>query len=203
MAASTRSLQKLRRELAHVAARIIAVDGMNDYLAAKKKAALQLGLPINRNLPTNQEVEQALIDYQNLFQQESVPRLLHQRRRVAVGAMKLLREYSPVLTGAVLNGTATQQSSVDLHVFTDEPEQICFLLDEHGIPSQLMEKTLRHGNNESVDYPVYHFRAEDIPVNLIVMPLKWKHRPPLSPVDGKPMKRAALAKVLDLLDMNE
>lgn len=200
MAASTRSPQKLRQELAHVAARIIAVDGMNDYLAAKKKAALQLGLPVNRNLPTNQEVEQALIDYQNLFQQESVSRHLQQRRRIAVSAMKLLQDYSPVLTGAVLNGTATQQSSVDLHVFTDEPEQIRFLLEEYGIPSQIMAKTLRHGNNETVDYPVYHFRAEDIPVNLIVMPLKWKHRAPLSPVDGKPMKRADIDKVRNLLD---
>jgi len=200
MPAPTRSTLKLRQELAHIAARIIAVDGMNDYLAAKKKAALQLGLPINRNLPTNQEVEQALIDYQNLFQHQSVSRLLHHRRRIAANAMKLLQQYSPVLTGNVLHGTATQQSSVDLHVFTDEPEQVRFLLDEYGIPSQLMEKTLRHGNNESVDYPVYHFRAEDIPVNLIVIPLKWQHRPPLSPVDGKPMKRAALDKVLSLIN---
>lgn len=198
MATSTRSLQKRRQELAHIAARIMAVDGINDYLAAKKKAALQLGLPTGKNLPTNLEVEQALIDYQNLFRHDS--RHLHTRRHIALGAMKLLRAFSPVLVGPVLKGTATHQSSVDLHIFTDEPEQIRFLLDDYGIPSQLMAKTLRHGNNASVDYPVYHFRAEDIPVNLVVMPLKHRHTAPLSPIDGKPMKRADLDKVMDLLN---
>lgn len=198
--AATRSLQKLRQELAHVAARLIAVDGVNDYLAAKKKAALQLGLPVNRNLPTNQEVEQALVEYQSLFQSEAVADILRQRRRIAVSAMNLLADFSPVLVGAVLNGTATHQSGVDLHVFSDEPEQVRFLLEEHGIPVQLMDKTLRHGNNETVDYPVYHFRAEDVPVNLVVMPDKRRRMPPLSPVDGKPMQRASLEKVLELVD---
>lgn len=195
---STRSLQKLRQELAHAAARIIAVDGINDYLAAKKKAALQLGVPTGKHLPTNLEVEQALIDYQSLFQNDYEH--LYTRRRIAVAAMKLLQAFSPVLVGPVLNGTATHQSSVDLHVFTDEPEQIRFLLDEHGIPCQLTDKTLRHGNNETSDYPVYHFHAEDIPVKLVVMPLRRRFIAPLSPVDGKPMKRAALDKVLELVD---
>jgi hypothetical protein len=197
---SARSLQKRRLELAHAAARLIAVDGINDFLAAKKKAAEQLGLPVNRHLPTNVEVEQALVEYQTLFQSEASAGHVYQRRRVAVGAMRLLQDFAPVLVGPVLNGTATHQSPVDLHVFTDEPEQIRFLLEEYGIPSQLLDKTLRHANNETIEYPVYHFRAEDIPVNLVVMPLRRRHSAPLSPVDGKPMERAALGKVMDLIN---
>lgn len=197
----TRSPQKLRLELAHEAARLIARDGINDYMAAKRKAALRLGVPPGRHLPANSEVEQALAEYQNLFQSESQPRHLHNLRRIAGNAMRLLQDFCPVLTGAVLSGTASRHSPIDLHVFSDEPEQIGFVLDEYAIPYRLMNKSLKHGRNEASDYPVYHFRAEDIPVNLIVFPLNRMHNAPLSPVDGRPMQRASLDKVERLLDV--
>lgn len=199
MAAPNRSPQKLRLELAQEAARLIAQDGINDYMAAKRKAALRLGVPAGRHLPANSEVEEALAAYQNLFQSDSQPQHLNNLRRIAANAMQLLRDFRPVLTGAVLSGTATLHSPIDLHVFSDEPEQIGFVLDEYAIPYRLMNKSLKHGPNEANDYPVYHFRAEDIPVNLIVFPLNRMRNAPLSPVDGKPMKRAGLDKVERLL----
>jgi len=194
-----RSPQKLRLELAQQAAKLIAVDGVSDYMTAKRKAALQLGLPIGKYLPTNSEIEQALAAYQQLFQGDSQPRYLDNLRRIAGNAMRLLRDYRPLLVGPVLSGTATRHSHIDLHVFCDEPEQIGFLLERHGIPHRLLHRTLRHRSDESGDYPVYHFRAEDIPVNLIVLPLNRMHSAPLSPVDGKPMQRADLDKVEQLL----
>jgi len=203
MAAPTRSPQKLRLELAQEAARLIAEDGINDYMAAKRKAALRLGVPPGRHLPANSEVEQALAEYQSLFQSESQPLHLQSRRRIAGSAMRLLRDFRPVLTGSVLTGTASRHSHVDLHVFSDEPEQIGFLLDEHAIPYRLLGRTLKHTRNDSRDYPVYQFRAEDVPVNLIVIPLNRMHNAPLSPVDGKPMQRAGLDKVERLLDVSD
>jgi len=203
MAAQYRSAQKLRQQLAHQAAKLIAEDGINDFMAAKRKAALQLGLPAGRHLPTNSEVEAALTAYQGLFQRESQPRHLHALRRIAGNAMRLLQDFRPALVGPVLSGTASLHSHIHLHVFSDEPEQIGFLLDEHGIPHRLLSKTLKHGPNDSGDYPVYHFRAEDVPVNLIVFPLNRQHAAPLSPVDGKPMKRAGLEKVERMLEGQE
>lgn len=200
MPAPTRSPQKLRLELAQEAARLIAEDGINDYMAAKRKAALRLGVPPGRHLPANSEVEQALAAYQSLFQRETQPQHLLTLRRIAVSAIRLLQDFQPVLTGSVLTGTASRHSPVDLHVFTDEPEQIGFYLDEHAIPYRLQGKTLKHARNESHDYPVYQFRAGDVPVNLIVFPLGRRHNAPLSPVDGKPMQRAGLDKVERLLD---
>jgi hypothetical protein len=199
MAAQYRSAQKLRQQLAHQAAKLIAEDGINDFMTAKRKAALQLGLPAGRHLPTNSEVEAALTAYQGLFQRETQPRHLHTLRRIAGNAMRLLQDFRPALVGPVLSGTASLHSHIHLHVFSDEPEQIGFLLDEHGIPHRLLSKTLKHGPNDSGDYPVY-FRAEDVPVNLIVFPLNRQHAAPLSPVDGKPMKRAGLDKVERMLE---
>jgi hypothetical protein len=199
MPAQYRSPQKLRLELAQQAAKLIAVDGVSDYMTAKRKAALQLGIPVGKFLPTNSEIEQALVAYQHLFQGDSQPQHVNNMRRIAGNAMRLLRDYRPVLVGPVLSGTATRHSHIDLHVFSDEPEQIGFLLERHGIPHRLTNRSLKHRSNESGDYPAYHFRAEDIPVNLIVLPLNRMHNAPLSPVDGKPMQRAGLDKVEQLL----
>ena len=62
-----------------------------------------------------------------------------------------------------------------------------------------MIRTLKHSPNETEDHPAYHFRAEDIPINLIVLPLNRMHNAPLSPVNGKPMQRAGLDKVESIL----
>ena len=67
MPQSGKSSQNLRSEIAQLAARLIAVDGISDYRAAKRKAALQLGVKPDSFMPTNHEIEQALSDYQRLF----------------------------------------------------------------------------------------------------------------------------------------
>ena len=43
MSTRIKSSQKLRMEIAEVAAKLIAVDGALDYHTAKRKAAIQLG----------------------------------------------------------------------------------------------------------------------------------------------------------------
>jgi len=48
--------QQMRLRIAHLAARMIAEDGISDYGLAKRKAARQAGAPDSRNLPTNLEI---------------------------------------------------------------------------------------------------------------------------------------------------
>src|SRR5262249_44501735 len=60
----------LRRHLAHQAARLMAVDGVADFAAAKWKAARQAGLADSNLLPDNEEIEEALREYQALYQSE-------------------------------------------------------------------------------------------------------------------------------------
>jgi hypothetical protein len=58
----------LRRHIAYIAARMIAEDGIADYATAKQKAARQAGLADMNLLPDNQEIEEALREYQGLYQ---------------------------------------------------------------------------------------------------------------------------------------
>jgi predicted nucleotidyltransferase len=120
----------MRERIAHLAARLMAVDGIDDYALAKRKAARQAGAPDTRNLPNNDEVEHALRAYQQLYQaDEQRDRLRHLRQR-AREMMELLARFDPYLTGAVLSGSAGKYSDIDLLLFTDSMKDVeLFLLD--------------------------------------------------------------------------
>ena len=186
-------------ELARLAAKFLAVDGANDYLSAKRKAALQLGVQPDRGMPTNVEVEQALMEYQSLFQNSQQTALLHDMRRQAVNAMRLMESYWPRLVGPVLTGTATRHTEITLHLVSDEPEQIGFLLDEHAIPYTSCARTIKTGKSEKKDYPAYQFIADRTRILLVVFPERQKHVCPLSTITGKPMRRATVNEVEKLL----
>src|SRR5690606_23338070 len=100
------NIEQLRAEIAALAARLIAEDGV-DYGAAKQKAARQvLGNSRVRGkvMPDNYQIEDEVRTYNELFFSDSQPaRLLH-LRRLALRLMDELAPFSPFLTGAVLNG---------------------------------------------------------------------------------------------------
>ena len=58
-----------RRRIAHLAARIMVEDGVEDYALAKKKAARQAGIADTRHLPGNDEIDDALKSYQETFRE--------------------------------------------------------------------------------------------------------------------------------------
>lgn len=199
MAAGGRSARKIRIEIAQLAAKLIAVDGVSHYLAAKRKAALQLGIRQDRNMPTNLEIEQALADYERLFQADAQPAALEALRRTAVEAMTFLKPFSPRLVGPVLNGTATRHSEVTLHLYAEAVEDVGFFLEDHGVPHTHTEVFVRTRENDTQEFPAIRFIAGQDSVVLVVFRAKQRHMTPLSPVDGKTMRRAALREVKTLL----
>src|SRR5581483_1352972 len=116
--------RQMRGTIAHLAARLMAVDGIDDLALAKRKAARQAGAPETRNLPSNEEVEEALRAYQQLYQaEEQRVRLRHLRTR-ALEMMHLLSSFDPFLSGPVLSGAAGKYSDIDLHLFTDSVKDV-------------------------------------------------------------------------------
>ena len=193
-----KSHHKLRQEIAQIAAKLIAVEGVNDYLTAKRKAAIQIGISPEKHMPTNYDVEQALIDYQKLFQANSHPEKLKAQRLCAIRAMKFLSQFKPRITGPVLTGTATEFSEIDLHIHSDEPEKIGLFLDEHAIPYTCCEKSIKVNSTKSVEYPAYRFIAEKIQLILIVFPERQMNLIPISSITGKPMPRAVVSRLESL-----
>jgi hypothetical protein len=194
----------LRRALAQEAARIMAEHGIRDFLIAKRKAAERLGVIDGAALlPKNSEIESALAEYQRLFGRQSHLSALHAQRRAALSAMRCLSEFSPRLVGAVLSGTATEHSEVQLHLFTERAESVTLKLLDRGIPHAVTEKRVRFNAEQVRAFPGVRFEIEEQPIEATVFPTDGIRQAPVSPVDGRPMRRASTFEVEALLEQPE
>lgn len=190
---------RLRQLLAQEAARVIAESGLRDFAAAKQKAAANLRVEHTRNMPTNQEIEEALFAYQRLFRSDSQPAALLYLRKQAIAAMRLLERFQPRLVGPVLSGSADENSPVNLHLFANTAEEVGLFLLEQRIPFESSERRLRTGARQFTHYPLYRFVAGDSVIELTIFPVDSLRQAPYSPVDGRPMQRADLADAESLL----
>ncbi|HUA81905.1 MAG TPA: hypothetical protein VL997_16130 [Dyella sp.] len=188
-------VQRNRLRVAQEAARLMSEHGIRDFHRAKRKAAERLGVLDEQALPRNHEIEEALREHQRLFQGDSQPQLLRERREAAIEAMRFLERFEPRLVGAVLDGTADAHSAVCLHVFSDDPEAIGIYLRERGVPFETQTRRLRVSRDEQIEYPVLLFAADNLPFDLTVLPHNALRQAPLDRIDEKPMRRASLASV--------
>ena len=199
--AQTRTRER-RHRLAHEAARLMAESGIRDYHQAKLKAAERLGIFDDASLPRNREIEDALREYQRLFQRDSIP-ALRKRREAALRAMEFFTAFQPRLVGPVLEGTADARSPVMLHLYSDDPDAAPRFLEQHGIPAEGRSRRVRLDRERAADAPVWVFSAEELTFDLTVLPLDVLRQAPLSSTDEKPMKRASAGQVRQLLAEEE
>jgi len=195
--AQTRTRER-RHRLAHEAARLMAESGIRDYHQAKLKAAERLGIHDDASLPRNREIEDALREYQRLFQRDGAE-LLRQRREAALRALEFFAPFHPRLVGPVLDGTADARSPVSLHLHSDDAEAVARFLDQHGIPAEERSRRIRFDRAREGDVPVWLFGAEDATFDLTVLPLAVLRQAPLSAIDERPMARAGLAQVREVV----
>ena len=192
--------ENLRRALAQEAARIMAEHGIRDFGVAKRKAAERFGALDGAVLPKNTEIEMALAEYQRLFGGEEHLESLHAQRCAALSAMRHLGEFEPRLVGPVLSGTATEYSEVQLHLFADCAECVVLKLLDLGLAHEVTEKRIRMSPERVLAYPGVRFEIDDQPVEATVFPRDGIRQAPVSPVDGRPMRRASVSELQALLE---
>lgn len=188
-----------RRRIAIEAARLIAEQGMRDYHAAKLKAAARLGFSQEIDLPRNSEIELALREHQRLFQSQTHSSHLSRLRAVAVEAMQFFHGMEPRLVGAVLEGSADEYSAVCLHLFADDLMEITSLLAERNIPFRQHERRVRLDVRNEARVPALEFAAGSSAVDITVFPRDGLRQAPLDRISEKPMRRASLNAVRQLL----
>jgi hypothetical protein len=200
--AETRTRER-RRRLAHEAARLMAEGGIRDFHMAKRKAAERLGIHDDASLPRNSEIEDALREYQRLFQGDAQVAGLRQRREAALRALEFFAVFDARLVGPVLDGTADRHSPVALHLYTDDADSVARQLEQHGIPAESRSRRVRLDRERAIDVPVWVFSAEELAFDLAVLPRDALRQAPLSSIDEKPMKRASLSQLRTLLAEEE
>lgn len=188
----------LRRHIAYIAARMMAEDGVADYATAKNKAARQAGLADANLLPDNQEIEEALREYQGLYQKEEQPEHLRRLREVAVKVMREFDDFRPALVGSVLSGTAGQFSDVNLQLFTDDAKALTmFLLNRRYRFEEGSRRVSRAGRLDEV--PQISLEVDDVTVTMTVLDPDDERSGPRPRSDDEPLLRARLADVERLL----
>jgi hypothetical protein len=192
--------ENLRLALAQEAARVMAEHGIRDFLAAKRKAAERFGVVDSAVLPKNTEIEAALAQYQRLFAAESHAETLLTQRYAALRAMRCLADFAPRLVGSVLSGTATAHCDVQLHLFADSAEAVLINLMDRSIPHEVTERRVKMSVERVLAYPAVRFTIDDQAIDATVFPADGIRQAPVSPVDGKPMRRANLGEVEALIE---
>lgn len=125
--------QRNRARIAQVAARLIAEHGLGDWATAKRKACRELGFSERESLPANEEIEQALRDYNSLFRPEAQAATLRAQRLVALQWMERLAQWQPLLVGGVAAGWATAHSDVRVELEAEDPKAVELALINAGV----------------------------------------------------------------------
>jgi len=170
---SLRALRN-RTRIAQVAARLIAEHGLTDWRMAKRKACHELGLPDHEALPGNDEIEQALRDYNSLFHGTTQPATLRAQRAEALRWMGRLSRWDPVLTGAVAAGWATAHSEVRLELEAEDPKAVELELINADVAYSLAPEAL----GGEAEAPQLRIDAPATVVRLVILsPQQRRSRP--------------------------
>lgn len=174
-----------REMIAHLAAKLMAEDAIDDFSKAKHKAARQLRVSDTHCLPSNMEIELALRQYHTIYQQEEQRDRVKMLRWQAVRIMKLLEIFEPRLTGSVLSGTATRHAAIDLMLVADSDKDVELFLLAKKLAYRRTERRLCVGDT-CFKVPGFTLEDESVLVEIAVLaPAQWRMLP-RSTADGKP-----------------
>jgi hypothetical protein len=183
--------RQMRERIAHLAARLMAVDGIDDYALAKRKAARQAGAPETRNLPNNEEVEHALRAYQQLYQADAQRERLRHLRQRAREMMELLARFDPYLSGAVLSGSAGKYSDIDLLLFTDSMKDVEMFFMDRRIDYRSGERRV-HIGDQARGVPNFSVSTEDADFDITVFAHRDLRAQIRATPEGRPLDRVRI-----------
>jgi len=127
------TVDELKRRVAREAAALLYWGAEKEYKQAKEKAAKTIGTHF---LPTNLEVALELDRIAEENEGEKRKERLIEMRTEALGVMRLLGAFCPVLIGSVWRGTIRRGSDIDIAVYTDDPEKVLVALKTDSIRVQ-------------------------------------------------------------------
>jgi len=141
-------MQRVREQLAAVAARLIVEGQLKQWQQARRKAAETLGLPLRGTpMPSDEEIVAALVTHQRLFGGDEHREQLRAQRETALEVMLALAHLSPRLTGAVAEGWAHAGSEIRIEVDCESEKMLDYALIDLGV-----EYRVEPGPGESIHY---------------------------------------------------
>lgn len=183
-----------RARIAAAAARLMAEDGIDDFALAKRKAAKQLGVTEAQSLPGNDEIEEQLRTYLELYQAEEHPQRIAELREIALEAMTALEQFNPYLTGPVLKGIAGPYAQIELQLFPDSVKEVEIFLLDRNVAYETHEGRRYAGDRaHAVSVLTLHWRGA--PLKLSIFDPRDERIALKTSQAGRVMDRAGIAEV--------
>jgi hypothetical protein len=188
--------ERIRRQLAFLAAQLMYHRTESEYFTAKRKAAKQLGVEYRfrpADLPSNAEIRDQIQAMARIH--EGPGRLDHLRdmRFEALRLMRKLARFRPRLIGSVWTGHVRRGSDIDVHVFSDSQAIVTDVLDEFGLDYEVERKRIVKYGEERV---FTHIHIDDrFPYELTLYPEDKMHYVFKSSITGQPIERASFAEL--------
>jgi len=194
------SSQMNQRRLALEAARLMVERVETEYLHAKERAILMLGLPYNTPYPTNKQIKECIRGLtRKAMGADAMAARVRSMRELAEEIMSVLEDFDPYLIGSTLSGQIRESSDIDLHVYCDHFAEAKGRLEAFGY-EHVEEELVENQKGTFVHLRWQEDReGHSFPVEITIH--SWQQRGEVfySSITGKPMKRADLAKVRVML----
>src|SRR5438132_7393371 len=190
---------KLRRQIALDAARLMYERVESEYYTAKRKAAKQLcrkGVK-PEDLPSNAEIRDQIQHFARIHEGDRRTENLRAMRLEALRLMRLLRAFRPRLIGSVMTGHVRKGSDIDIHVFTDGVGLVTDILQNEGYQFDVERKQVVKHQEARVFTHIHIFDRFNF--ELTVYPDDKAHYVFRSSVTGKAIERASIRELEELL----
>ena len=104
-----------RLSIAAKAAEFIMDEGIDDYQYSKKKAVKYLDLGSLDNLPSNDEIDNALVEYGLIFQNEIDISTILKLKDEALKIMRLFSDFNPFFLSQITEGLVPKYPTININ----------------------------------------------------------------------------------------
>ena len=164
------NLKKIRVTVANKAAELIAEEGITDYHYAKTKAAKCLGFGAKEKLPSNNEIDEALIAYKNIYHKADFV-IIQELKEITLKYMKLFKEFNPHAPSQILEGYISKYPTIEINLYHDDIKAVEYILLNNQIHFETTDMSLyRKGSKKKSNrnLPIYKIESDLMPIQIKV-----------------------------------
>jgi hypothetical protein len=165
-------IKQARIIIANRAAEIIMEEGITDYQFAKRKAAKYLDYQSSDFLPSNDEIDSALKEYQKIYQADIDVSLLDKIKSEAIRVMELFKNFNPHLVGQLIDGLIPKYPVLQINLYTDNMKEIEYLLLNNKIEFDLKDKNISEKRTKKKSLrsiPIFKIEGSYFPIELKIL----------------------------------
>ena len=164
------SSKNIKVSVANLAAQLIMEEGIKDYLFAKKKAAKSLGLNENVNLPTNSQIDEAIDDFNKIFNPNIDIEFLQQFKTQALEVMNIFKNFKPHLMNQLSQGIIPKFPEIKINLFADNLKDVEYVLlnSELSYDFKEVKMNIKEGKPSIKSIPTIYLDNLSIPAEIKV-----------------------------------